>query len=386
MTHPLREKAAVSGIGETAYTRGTTKSGLALQLEASLKAIADAGLDPREIDGIIPYFPGGAVAEDFAANLGLRDLTLSAFIPMGGAACVAALQMAAMAVATGTCKHVLISVGRTGYSGARVSTRLQSFPVFAQANEFEAPIGIFAPAQLYAPGARRHMELYGTTARQMAEVAVVTRQHAILNGNVVMNKPLTVEEHHASRMIADPFRLFDCSLESDGGAAVIVSATDRARDLKKPLVTIMGTAEGHPDSPASIAQRPDILEFGLMKAAARAWPMAGVGPKDIDVAQIYDCFTFTVINQLEMLGFCKKGEGGPFVMDGRIALGGELPINTHGGLLSQGHVVGLNHVIELTRQLRGEGGRAQVKDAEVGLVTGYGDMGDGSIAIMRRAA
>ncbi len=386
MAHPLRETAAVSGIGETAYTRGTTKSGLALQLEASLKAIEDAGIDPREIDGCIPYFPGGAVAEDFIANLGLRDLTLSAFIPMGGAACVAALQMAAMAVATGTCKHVLISVGRTGYSGARVSTRLQSFPVFAQANEFEAPIGIFAPAQLYAPGARRHMELYGTTARQMAEVAVVTRQHAILNGNVVMNKPLTVEEHHASRMIADPFRLFDCSLESDGGAAVIVSATDRARDLKKPLVTIMGTAEGHPDSPASIAQRPDILEFGLMKAAARAWPMAGVGPKDIDVAQLYDCFTFTVINQLEMLGFCKKGEGGPFVMDGRIGLGGELPINTHGGLLSQGHVVGLNHVIELTRQLRGEGGKAQVKEAEIGLVTGYGDMGDGSIAIMRRAA
>ena len=386
MVHPLHESAAVSGIGETAYTRGTPKSALTLQLEASLAAIADAGIDPRDIDGVIPYFPGGAIAEDFIANLGLRDLALSAFIPMGGATCVAAVQMAAMAVATGVCKHVLISVGRTGYSGARVSTRLQQFPVFAQAAEFEAPIGMFAPAQLYAQGARRHMDLYGTTARQFAEVAVTTRQHAILNGNVVMNKPLTVEEHHASRMISDPFRLFDCSLESDGGAAVIVSASDRARDLKKPLVTIMGAAEGHPDSPASIAQRPDILEFGLVKSAPRAFAMAGVGPKDIDFAQIYDCFTFTVIRQLEILGFCKTGEGGPFVMDGRIGLGGELPINTHGGLLSQGHVVGLNHVIELTRQLRGEAGRAQVKDAEVGLVTGYGDMGDGSIAILRRAA
>jgi acetyl-CoA acetyltransferase len=201
-----------------------------------------------------------------------------------------------------------------------------------------------------------------------------------------MNKPLTVEDHHASRMISDPFRLFDCSLESDGGAAVIISATDRAKDLRKPLVTIAGVAEGHPESPASIAQRPDILEFGLVKSAPRAYAMAGVGPKDIDVAEIYDCFTFTVIRQLEILGFCKAGEGGPFVMDGRIALGGELPINTHGGLLSQGHVVGLNHVIELTRQLRGEAGKAQVKDAETGLVTGYGDMGDGSIAILRRAA
>jgi acetyl-CoA acetyltransferase len=305
---------------------------------------------------------------------------------MGGATCVAALQTAAMAVATGVCRHVLISVGRTGYSGARASERLLQFPQFALAGEFEAPIGIFAPAQLYAPGARRHMELYGTTPRHLAEIAVVTRQHAILNGNAVMTKPLTVEEHHASRMISDPFRLFDCSLESDGGAAIIVSAAEAARDLARPRVSIIGVAEGHPDSPASIAQRPDLLEFGLVKAAPRAFDMAGVTPADIDVAEIYDCFTFTVINQLENLGFCKKGEGGPFVMDGRIALGGALPINTHGGLLSQGHVVGLNHIIELTRQLRGEGGRAQVKDAEIGLVTGYGDMGDGSLAIMRRAA
>lgn len=386
MAHALRDKAAISGIGETAYTRGTPKSGLALQLEASLAAIADAGLSPRDIDGIIPYFPGGGIAEDFVANLGLPDLALSAFIPMGGATCVAALQTAAMAVATGVCKNVLISVGRTGYSGARVSTRLQQFPQFALAAEFELPIGMFAPAQLYAQGARRHMQLYGTTARHMAEVAIITRQHAILNGNVVMNKPLTVEEHHASRMISDPFRLFDCSLESDGGAAVIVSASDHAKSLNKPLVTIMGVAEGHPELPASIAQRPDLLEFGLVKAARRGYEMAGVGPKDMDVAEVYDCFTFTVIRQLEILGFCKTGEGGPFVMDGRIGLGGELPVNTHGGLLSQGHVVGLNHVIELTRQLRGEAGKAQVKEAEMGLVTGYGDMGDGSLAILRRAA
>ncbi len=387
MPHPLREKAAVTGVGETAYTRGTTKSALALQLEASISAIADAGLAPGDIDGVIPFFPGAGIAEDFIANLGLSNLKLSAFIPMGGATCVAALQTAAMAVATGVCNHVLIAVGRTGYSGGtKIGGRVQQFPQFALAAEFEAPIGLFAPAQLYAQGARRHMELYGTSTRHFAEIAVVTRQHAILNGNVVMSKPLTVEQHESSRMIADPFRLFDCSLESDGGAAVVVSSTARAHDLKKPVVTIMGVAEGHPESPASITQRPDILEFGLVKAAARAFPMAGVGPGDIDVAEVYDCFTFTVINQLEAMGFCKKGEGGPFVMDGRIALGGELPINTHGGLLSQAHVVGMNHVVELTRQLRREAGGAQVKDAEIGLVTGYGDMGDGAMAIMRRAA
>ena len=283
---------------------------------------------PRDIDGVVPYFPGGGIAEDFIANLGLPDLTLSLFVPMGGATCVAAIQSAAMAVATGVCKNVLISVGRTGYSGARVSTRLQQFPQFALAAEFEAPIGMFAPAQLYAQGARRHMELYGTTARHFAEVAVTTRQHAILNGNVVMNKPLTVEEHHASRMISDPFRLFDCSLESDGGAAIIVSAADRARDLKKPLVTIMGVAEGHPESPASIAQRPDLLDFGLVKAAKRGYAMAGVGPKDIDVAEIYDCFTFTVIRQLEILGFCKERRGRA-VRDGRPHRAGRRAADQH---------------------------------------------------------
>src|SRR5258708_64562 len=183
MVHALREKAAISGVGETAYTRGTTKSGLALQLEASLKAIDDAGLKPRDIDGVIPYFPGGGIAEDFVANLGLPDLTLSLFVPMGGATSVAAIQTAAMAVATGVAKNVRISVGRTGYSGARVSTRLPQFPQFALAAEFEAPIGMFAPAQLYAQGARRHMHLYGTPPRHFPQAAVTTRQHAILNAN-----------------------------------------------------------------------------------------------------------------------------------------------------------------------------------------------------------
>lgn len=383
---PLFEKAAVTGIGETAYVRGTDRSALSLQFEACLKAIADAGLRPGDIDGVLPYYAGGAIAEDFIANLGLEDLRLAAAIPMGGASCVAALQTAAMAVATGVCKHVLISVGRIGFSGPRIGARLALTPQFRTVGEFEAPIGMFAPAQLYAPMARRHMELHGTTTRHFAEVATTTRAHAILNGNVVMSTPLTVEQHAAARMIADPFRLFDCSLESDGAAALVVSATERARDLRQPVVAIMAAAEGHPDSPAAITQRPDLTAYGLAKAAPRAFARAGVTPADIDVAEIYDCFTFTVIKQLEDLGFCKPGEGGEFVMGGRIGLGGELPVNTHGGLLSQAHVVGLNHAVELVRQLRGQAGRAQVAHAEIGLVTGYGDMGDGSIAIMRRAA
>jgi acetyl-CoA acetyltransferase len=229
------------------------------------------------------------------------------------------------------------------------------------------------------------MELYATTSRQLAEIAVSTRHNAILNGNAIMTKPLTIEEHQASRMISDPLRLYDCSLESDGAAAIVLSAAARAKDLRKPAVYVMGVAEGHPDSPSIITQRSDLTRLGIAKAAPKAFRMAGVSHQDIDVAEIYDCFTYIVLCQLEDMGFCKKGEGGPFVASGAIKLGGSLPINTHGGLLSQAHMAGFNHVVELVRQLRGEAGKAQVNDAEVGLVTGYGDMGDGSIAIMARA-
>ena len=382
----LFEKAAITGIGETAHGRGLQQgSSLSLQMQASLAAIADAGLSPRDIDGVIPMASGAAVAEDFITNFGIQDLRFSATTPMGGASCVAAIQAAAAAVAAGICRHVLLPIGRTGYSGSRIGARVHEMPQFRTIGEFELPLGNVAPAQIYAPMARRHMELYGTTGRQFAEIAVTTRQHAILNGNAAMTKPLTIEDHQASRMIADPFRLFDCSLESDGGAAVIVSSAEAARDLRQPRVLVMAAAEGHPDSPSVITQRPDILRIGLAKAAPRAFAMAGVKPGDIQVAEIYDCFTYVVLRQLEELGFCKPGEGGAFVQDGGLGLGGRLPVNTHGGLLSQAHLAGMNHIVELVRQLRGQGGAAQVPGATLGLVTGYGDMGDGSLAIMRRA-
>ena len=381
----LRDKACVTGIGETAYLRGSTKTAFELQIESSLKAIADAGLTPKDIDGIIPIGLVSGTADDFIDNFGLPDLRFSALIPHGGASPAMALQCAAVALAGGACNHVLITFGRNVSASAnKAGARIHAMPQFHFVTEFEYAMGNIAPAQLYAPMARRHMELYGTTVAQFGEVAVACREHALLNDNAVMKKPITLEDHRNSRMIADPFRLLDCSLESDGGAAVVVSASERAGDLRHRKVYIAGVAAGHPDSPGAITQRPDMTSLGIGKAAPRAFQMAGVTPADIQVAEIYDCFTYAVIRQLEDMGFCAKGEGGPFVQGGRLKLGGALPTNTHGGLLSQAHVWGLNHIVELVRQLRGDAGRAQVKDVELGLVTGYGDMGDGALAIMRR--
>ncbi|MBT6274948.1 MAG: thiolase family protein [Chromatiales bacterium] len=381
----LSEKSCVSGVGETTYMRGSTQTPLELQLEASLKAIADAGLDPKDIDGVIPIGIVSGTAEDFVDNFGIPDLRFSAVIPHGGASPAIALQCAAAVVGSGVCKHLLITFGRSVTASAnKAGARIHNMPQFHYVTEFEHPQGNSAPAQIYAPMARRHMELYGTTVTQFGEVAVACREHALLNDNALMKRRITLEDHANSRMIADPFRLFDCSLESDGGAAIIVSAADRAADLRHRRVFISGVAAGHPDSPASITQRADMTSLGLAKAAPRAFEMAGVKPEDIDVAEIYDCFTYAVIRQFEDMGFCNKGEGGAFVEGGRLGPGGALPTNTHGGLLSQAHVWGLNHIVELTRQLRGDGGRAQVPDAELGVVTGYGDLGDGGLAIMRR--
>ncbi len=383
----LSNRSGITGIGETAYTRHSTRSAFQLQIEASLKAITDAGLQPKDIDGVIPIGIVSGTADDFIENFGIPDLRFSAVIPHGGASPVMALQAAAAAIAAGICHHVLITFGRniSAMAGSnKAGARIHTMPQFHYVTEFEHPMGASAPAQLYAPMARRHMERYGTTVEQFGEVAVACREHAILNGNALMTKPITLDDHRASRMIADPFRLLDCSLESDGGAAVVVSSAERALDTRHRRVLIAGVAAGHPDSPGSITQRPDITSLGIAKAAPRAFAMAGVTHDDIDVAEIYDCFTYAVIRQIEDMGFCKRGEGGPFVSGGRLKLGGALPTNTHGGLLSQAHVWGLNHVVELTRQLRGDGGAAQVRHAEIGLVTGYGDLGDGAIAILRR--
>ena len=385
-------EAAIVGIGETEYFRGAKQTVPELVLSASMEAIHDAGLQPTDIDAVIPP-PGYLSAEEIAANLGIPEMRYATEVRMGGASPTASLQSAVMALSAGIATNVLITFGWNGYSAFRrradtAPSRRKGDPgpFIDVSRNFYAPYGVRSAVQWYSMYIQRYVNLYGIGPEDAAQIALTCREHAHLNDKALMaGRPMTMDDYLSSPFITEPMRKLDCCLETDCAAAVVLTTTNRAKDLPHAPVLWLGGAEGHPYPADELTNRPDMLKLGLDSAAPRAFSMAGVVPTDMDFLQIYDCFTYVVLMELEAIGICDKGGAGEFVKDGNIGLGGRYPLNTHGGLLSQGHCWGLNHVVEATRQLRHNAGAAQVDNCELGVVTGYGDLGDGSIAILGRA-
>ena len=388
----MKIRAAIVGIGETEYVRGAESTPVEMMVEAAHAALADAGLRGRDLDGIIPP-PVYTTAEELATTLGVVDLRHAITVEMGGASPVAAIGHAARAVTEGIASAVLVVVGWNGYTAMRPKpgarrVRLPELQATVRAfRDFYRPYGAVLPVQVYSWIATRYQRLYGVPPDAPGTVAVAMRKHARMNPKAVMReKPLTMEDYLASRWVTEPMRLYDCCLETDGACAVIVTSAERARDLAKPPVAVLGAAEGHPYPADDIPARTDMLKIGLHDAGRRALAEAGVHAASADLLGIYDCFTWTVLWQIEALGLCGRGEAKDWVRGGRIELGGEMPINMNGGLLSEAHVWGLNNVVEVVRQLRHEAGARQVAGAELAIVTGYGDLGDGSCAVLARSA
>jgi acetyl-CoA acetyltransferase len=345
-----------------------------LYVRAARLALEDAGITKDQIDGLITC---ASWAEPYLYHAEMIAEYMQIFpcycmgAPAGGGTTLAIMHHAASAIITGMCDTVLVTMADSQVSGLSRDKAVEMMST-AGHPQFERPYGAPIPA-FYALLARAHEHAYGTTAEQRAAVAVACRKHASLNPAAQMRKPITVDDVLASRMIADPLHLLDCSLVSDGGAAFIMTSAERARDFKHTPAYLLGVGEGH--SHEHVTQALSLTTSAAKEAGARAYAMAGLGPGDIDVAELYDCFTPVVIIELEDLGFCPKGEGGRFVEGGRIELGGELPVNTHGGLLSHchpGHPGSMFSITEAVRQLRGSCGERQVQGAKITLVHGQG--------------
>ena len=370
----IRGKAAVVGVGISPVGKVPGKSPLWLAANAALKAMSDANIKPSQIDGVLA---GSSFASPFhrfavalSEYLGIRP-TFSNTFQASGATAATMFNIAAAAIHGGLAETVLIAGGDSLLTGLTTENALRSMTE-SRDQQYEMPFGI-PPANTFAMTAHRHMKEFGTTSEQLAKVAVVMRQHAINTPGAQMSVPITVDDVLCSKMVSTPYHKLDCSLISDGGAAFIVTSAHRAHDLNSKPIYILGAGECHPYEHIFLA--PELTSTGSAESSKKAYQMAGITPRDIDVAGIYDCFTGTLIMLLEDLGFCQKGEGGPFVESGNITYGGLLPTNTHGGLLSFAHPGNpghLFHFAEVINQLRGQCGPRQVPGAKIGIAHGIG--------------
>lgn len=375
----LRAKTAIVGLGMTRMGRTYDHpNATGFAVEAVQKALIDAGLERRDLDGLLVN-PGVTWMENAMASfalqqaLGLENLRLTATMNLGGATAAAMVMQAAQAIVAGmattvACVFADAPLKPPAPKPARGNGGGGGGSAYAFARGLDAAYGQFGVNAQYAMVARRHMHLYGTTQDQLGAVAVAQRGWANLNPAAQFHdQPMTLADYHASRWVVEPFHLFDCCLVSNGGLCVIVTSAERARDLRQPPVFVLGMGQGHPGGDPL-----DTLTSGAPLAKETAFKMAGVELGDIEMAQLYDCYTFTVLVTLEDYGFCKKGEGGPFVAGGRIGPGGSLPVNTGGGELSAFYMWGMTPLSEGVIQVRGQGERRQVAKHDVCLVSGNG--------------
>jgi len=385
----VKDQAAVVGVGSTPYyKRGESwpQTLIEMACKATITALDDAGLTVDDLDGFALY-SGGFDTSLIAQILGVPEVRFTATLTGGGGGSAGSVGLAAAAIHAGMA-NVVVSLMTLAQGGqrfgsifARKETRVaagggpySSVPRTPE-NDFLGPSGLAGPGQMFGLLARRHMHQYGTKREHFAEVAISTRDNAIRRSTSIMRTPLTLDEYFEARMIADPLCLYDFCLESDGAVAVITTSAERARDLRHPPAYVVGSANGGAGrwgQAISWFGMPEeyFASSGHRPVATRVYEMAGVGPRDIDVALLYDHFTPMVLMQLEDYGFCAIGESGPFVAEGSIRWpNGSIPVNTHGGNLSEAYIIGMTHVREAVEQIRGTAVN-QVEGAELALVTG----------------
>jgi acetyl-CoA acetyltransferase len=371
--------AAIAGIGATEFSKNSGRSELQLAAEAAAAALADAGLRPADVDGLVTFTMDSNAEIAVARELGVGELRFFSQVGYGGGAACATVQQAAMAVATGAADVVVCYRALNERSGHRFGQVSRAAVAAATSsgvdNGWHYPMGLGTPAATVAMIARRYMHDYGATSQDFGLVTVADRRHAAVNPHAwFYQRPVTLAEHQASRWIAEPLRLLDCCQESDGAVAVVVTSLDRARDLPQPPAVIRAAAQGSgPGQFVMTSYYRDELGLPEMGVVARQlWQQAGIGPRDVRVAVLYDHFTPFVLLQLEELGFCPRGEARHFIAGGMIELGGGLPVNPHGGQLGEAYIHGMNGINEGVRQVRGTSVNQVGGDGPVLVTAGTG--------------
>jgi acetyl-CoA acetyltransferase len=352
---------AIAGIGATDFSKNSGRSELALAVEAVSAALADAGLAPSDVDGLVTFTQDTNSEVAVARELGIPELTFFSRVHYGGGAACATIQQAAMAIATGAARTVVCYRAfneRSGQRFGQVSAQLAGAPTSSGIDaSWSYPFGLATPAAWVAMFARRYQHTYGATSEDFGRVAVTMRKHAATNPRAwFYQRPITLAEHQASRWVCDPLHLLDCCQETDGGVAIVVTALDRALDCPQPPAVISAAAQGSGADQFVMTSyyRDDLTRLPEMGVVARQlWAQSGIGPADLDVAILYDHFTPFVLVQLEELGVCGRGEARDFVASGGLELTGQLPVNPHGGQLGEAYLHGMNGISEAVRQLRG---------------------------------